>query len=745
MRKSVRYFAALILSLSMLFLPSVTGVLNVRAQAEAPSLKKIHPNVITAGTRTFTIRLDGKRFASDADVLFDGVPLASPRMSRNGKVLLAEVDASLIASPGSHTIQGVNPDGSGTATATLTVGPQDPDLQIRLEQSAVQEDAGVIFLPTIRTDSFKNGTDVLVWGRDGKPTEIPGGVQIEIPEDLVNDPANIPITLIDKDGNLSNTELFFVVPIPAEINSVDPASLEVGTEDVPLIVTGVFKPGAVIVVNNMPLETTVGKNQRLEATLPGALRSEPTQLVFRVEQEGIQSLDTIVPVTPTSDPFIFNLAPIRIRQGENKTSIEVIGANFDKKVTAFIDGQEASIKTTTKTRLTVVLKPDLPLGVHTVQVKDADGNTTETSSFEVVPDVEVSTLAGAAKIGFDTGCISGEEARFRRPRRMTFGPDGLLYVTDQQNHAIRTVNVDTGEVCTITGTGEDGYHDSGNEAGEPPTFSFPNGIAVDESGTILITENGNSVVRRIRRSGGSVTVDTVAGLFREINDPDKQDVFNSTLQGIASYRDAGQFDSGFRTPDEIIIAPDGSIYVADAGNNAIRRISLVGGGAVVETIAGNGVPGFADGDATGGARFNTPTALVLSDDGNFLFVADTNNNRIRKVDLVNRRVSTVAGGASSGTILDGPSGQAILVQPIGLALDSDGVLYVAELGVNDIRRIDAQGNVTTLAGGAGPKLKDGPGLEARFNLPRGLAIDRQRGILYVADYENLVIRRIALR
>ena len=744
MRKSVTYLSVAILSLSTLFLPGVTEVLNVRAQAEAPALKKIHPTVITAGTRTFTIRLDGRRFASDADVLFDGVPLASPRMSKNGKILLAEVDASLIATPGTHTIQGVNPDGAGTATATLTVGPQDPELQIRLEQNAVQEDAGVIFLPTIRTDSFKNGTNVFVWGRDGKPTEIPGGVEIEIPEDLVNDPASIPITLIDKNGNLSNTELFFVVPIPPEINEVDPASLEVGTEDVPVIITGVFKPGATIVVNDMPLATTVGKNQRLEATLPGALRSEPTQLIFRVEQEGIQSLDAIVPVTPTEEPFIFNLAPTRIRKGENKTTIEVIGANFDKKVTAFIDGQEAPIKSFTKTRLTVVLKTDLALGVHTVQVKDIDGNTTETSSFEVVPDVEVSTLAGVGKIGFDPGCVPGDEAKFRRPRRLAFGPDGLLYFTDQQNHAIRTVNVDTREVCTVAGTGEDGYNDSGNELGKPPTFSFPNGLAIAADGTILVTENGNSVIRRIRRSGASITVDTVAGLFREITDPDKQEAFNSTLQGIASYRDAGQFDSAFRTPDEMIIAPDGSVYVADAGNHAIRRVSLVGGGGVVETIAGNGVPGFADGEASR-ARFNTPTALALSDDGNFLFVADTNNNRIRRVDLISRRVSTVAGGATRGTTLDGPRGQAILVQPIGLALDSNGVLYVAELAVNDIRIIDAQGNVNTLAGGGGPKLKNGPGLEARFSMPRGLAIHRQRGILYVADYENLVIRSIALR
>jgi len=90
-------------------------------------------------------------------------------------------------------------------------------------------------------------------------------------------------------------------------------------------------------------------------------------------------------------------------------------------------------------------------------------------------------------------------------------------------------------------------------------------------------------------------------------------------------------------------------------------------------------------------------------------------------------------------------GEATLFQPIGLALDSDGVLYVSEFGNNDIRRIDTLGNVTTVAGGGGAKLRDGTGVEARFNQPRGLAIDSQRGFLYVADYENLVIRKIVLR
>jgi sugar lactone lactonase YvrE len=744
MRKSVTFLIAIVLSFSGLSLPGLTERLSVRAQAEAPSLKKLRPREVTAGTRTFTIRLDGKRFVAGANVLFDGVPLASPRVSRNGKLLLADADASLVETPGDHTVQGVNPDGSSTPTATLTVRPQDPDLQIRLDGNAVQEDSGLIFLPTLVTDSFGKGASVLVWGRSTTVTEVNGGVQIEIPDDLVNDPASIPITLVDKDGNLSNTELFFVVPIPAEINEVEPATLEVGTEDVPLIVRGVFKPGATIFVNDIELPTTQGKNERLEATLPASFRSQPTQLVVRVEQEGIQSQDAILPVTPTTDPFIFNIAPTRIRQGENKPSIEVIGANFSRKDTAFVDGQEALIREVQKTHLTVAIPRDVAVGTHTVQVKNEEGVTTETVSFEVVPDVTVSTFVGTGKIGFDLGCVSGEEARFRRPRRMTFGPDGLLYITDQQNHAIRTVDINTRETCTIAGTGDEGYNDSGNVANKPPTFSFPNGIAVDSSGTIYITENGNNVVRRISRSGGNITVETVAGIFNEITDEDRQERFNSTRHGMASYRDAGAFDSAFRLPDEILIAPDGTIYVADAGNSVIRRIRQNGGQPVVETIAGNGVPGFADGVAEK-SRFNTPTALALSADGNFLFVADTNNNRIRRIDLVNQRVSTFAGGGTKGTISDGPGGQAIILQPIGLALDSDGVLYVAELTVSDIRRIDPAGNVTTLAGGGSLKLRDGPGLEARFNQPRGLAIDTQRGVLYIADYENFVIRSIVVR
>src|SRR5262249_57891892 len=130
MRKAVAVSITAVLFFCWLFLPGITERLTVSAQASGPEIKRIRPNIITAGTRTFTIRLEGRRFAEGANVLFDGVPLPSPRIARNGKILLAEVDASLIANPGTHSIQAQNPDGASTQTLTLTVSAQNPELQI---------------------------------------------------------------------------------------------------------------------------------------------------------------------------------------------------------------------------------------------------------------------------------------------------------------------------------------------------------------------------------------------------------------------------------------------------------------------------------------------------------------------------------------------------------------------------------------------------------------------------------------
>ena len=735
MRKAVIFSLAAIFALSLIGLPRAT----VRAQDATPTLKRVRPDEISAGAPTFTVRLEGKKFASGAKVIFDGVALASSRTSHNGKVLLAEVDASLVATPGQHTVAAQNPDGTTTPGRTLAVLPTSSNVVVRIPQNSVEEDSGTAFVPFIEGSGLSDIEKVFVWG---KSTDFvvtnDSKIQILIPAGFVDDPARIPVDVRDKKGNRSNTEIFFVVPRPASISSLDPDSLTVGTEDVVLRVFGDFKETAVIVVNGTPLPTTLVK-KHLEATIPASFLAQPSQLVVRLEQDGIQSENAILPVTPSEAPFIFTIGPSQVRVGDTRESIEIIGANFDSKTTATVDGQDAKVKNVTHQHLTVIVRSDTlsVLGPHTVQVADKDGNPTNTVTFTVVPDVTVSTVAGSGRLGFNAEtCVSGADALFRRPRRLALGPDGLLYVTDQQNHAIRTVNPDSGEVCTIIG-GEEGYKDSADTT-DPPALSFPNGVTVAGDGTIYVTENGNNVVRRIRRNGSSVVVETFAGLSSMITSPDKQKQLNSTRAGIDGFGNGNLLQATFSSPDDILIAPDGTIYLADAGNHAIRRIRQN----VVDTIAGTGVPGFTDGVAQN-ARFDTPTGLALSLDGRFLYVADTNNHRVRRVDLLTQRVDTLA-GSGSNAVQDGPAGEAAFSQPIGLAVDTDGSVYVSEVFGNDIRRIDPQGNVTTVAGSKS-KFEDGPGLTAKFNNPRGLAIDRQRGILYVADQENQRIRKIVLR
>ncbi|HVG18566.1 MAG TPA: SMP-30/gluconolactonase/LRE family protein [Blastocatellia bacterium] len=741
MRKSVVYWLTAVLTLSWIFLPGLSKRAVVGAQQAAPELRRIGPETITAGSPTFTVRLEGRNFESGAKVLLDGVALSSSRVTKKGKVLLAEVDAGVVATPGTHTVAAMNPGGLTTAPLTLSVVERDPNLIIRLPFTSAQEDSGLVFLPFVTGEGLDNLDKVFVWGRSVQfEVNSDNRIQIQIPEGLVNDPGRIPIVVRNKRGNYSNTEIFFIVPRPARLNELDPDTVEVGSEDFLLKVTGSFKEGAVIVVNGTPLPTTERKGH-LEATIPASLRSQPGQLIVRIEQDGIQSTDAILTVTPTDEPFIFTIAPTVVRQGEGRVTIDIVGANFNEKTRAFIDGQEATVRGVTRRRLTVATPKGLTdaTGTHTIQLSDKDGNMTRTVTFEVIPDVTVSTVAGEKRDGFNTEtCVDSADALFRRPRRLAFGPDGLLYITDQQNHSVRTINTLTGQVCTVAGTGEEGYKDSGDDS-SAPVFSFPNGVVVDAGGTIYVTENGNNVVRRIRRQGGNALVDTFAGTFTFITDKDRQKRLNSTRIGIDGFHDGGLLEASFRLPDDILIAPDGTIYIADAGNHTIRRI--VGGR--VETFAGNGVAGFADGTLEN-ARFDTPTGLAISPDGRFLFVADTRNNRVRRVDVLNRRVDTFAGSGDAGT-QDGPGSEAFFNQPIGLALDSDGTLYVSEVLGNDVRRIDPSGNVSTLAGDGTARFRDGLGVDARFDQPRGLAIDLQRRVLYVADTENFRIRKIQLR
>ncbi|HWP44450.1 MAG TPA: hypothetical protein VNO14_14490, partial [Blastocatellia bacterium] len=636
MRNVVASLFVLMLISSFVLLSGQSDQTVVRAQEAAPpQLKRIRPATITSGAPMFTIRLEGKKFSQGARVLLDGVPLDSSRVTQNGKVLLAEVDPAVVASEGMHTLQALNSDGQTSETRTLTVVAPDPDLHFQLLGNAAQEDVGGL-ISEATGEGFNENTDVQVWGKNSSQVEVSSSERLRfvIASEFLNNVARIPVMVRRGNGRLSNVDIFFVVARPPLLHAVNPDVIEVGTEDFEIRAVGEnFKPDSKLVVNNQVLELTRMREGRLDAVVPAALRAQPGLISVRVEQDGIQTINRTIQVTPTDDPFIFSITPALIRQGDNREKIELVGANFGNDVKVFLDGQEVKVRDSTRRRLSIVIKGDLLAtpGMHTLQVRDSNGIDSNLFTFEVVPDVDVATLAGTSRDGFNPDCVSADVALLRRPRRLAMGPDGLIYVTDQQNHAIRTINPDTGEVCLIAGTGISGYSDSGNSRGFDPSFSFPNGLAVASDGTIYVTENGNNVIRRITRgAGGSVTVETFAGASQEIPNRDRQDKLNSTRLGLSGFRNGEASQAAFRRPDDILIAPDGSLYVVDANNHSIRRIRQSGGQVTVETIAGNGVPGYADGTGEH-VRFNTPTAIALSDDGRFLFVADTNNGRIRRI------------------------------------------------------------------------------------------------------------------
>src|SRR5215212_6414393 len=209
----------------------------------------------------------------------------------------------------------------------------------------------------------------------------------------------------------------------------------------------------------------------------------------------------------------------------------------------------------------------------------------------------------------------------------------------------------------------------------------------------------------------------------------------TTIAGDGSpvLRDGKQ--SGFSDPFGVAIAADGTIYVADAGeSNRIRKISPDGN---VTTLAG-GNEGFSDG-AGASAGFNTPSALALGPDGN-LYVADTGNNRIRKITPAGT-VSTVAGDGTAGYV-DGPGAQAQFNGPVGLAVSEGGDIYVADTYNDAIRMITTQGQVTTIAGAGAPGYADGEQKMALFDTPCGIIVIDNSSLI-VADTGNRRLRKVS--
>jgi sugar lactone lactonase YvrE len=322
----------------------------------------------------------------------------------------------------------------------------------------------------------------------------------------------------------------------------------------------------------------------------------------------------------------------------------------------------------------------------------------------------VSTLAGSGTAGSNDG--TGTVASFTSPSALAVSSTGVLYVGDFGNSIVRTINLTSGSVTTVAGTGVQGLLNGPALSAE---FNGTANIVFDKNGNLYVADEQNNVIRKISNTG---SVTTVAGA------------------GVSGYLDGPAVTAEFNHPEGMVVDANGDIYVVESANNDIRKITMSTG--MVSTYAGTGASAFNDGPVSS-AAFHSPYGITMDGAGN-MYVADIVNNRIRKITISTNTVSTFAGSGSQG-LTNGSAATAAFYYPAGVAFDSKGNLYVAELRNNTIRKIAADGTVSTYAGNGTQGSADGPASSASFHQPIGLTFDSNDN-LYVADELNNKIRKV---
>jgi len=326
----------------------------------------------------------------------------------------------------------------------------------------------------------------------------------------------------------------------------------------------------------------------------------------------------------------------------------------------------------------------------------------------------VSTLAGSTTSGSADG--TGTAASFYYPTGVVADGSGNLFVADMLNNEIRKVVISTGVVTTLAGSTISGSSDG---TGTAASFNWPYGVAIDGNGNLYVADQRNNEIRKIVLSTGAVT--TLAG---------------STTAGSV---DGTGTAASFNWPSGVAIDSNGNLYVADQRNNEIRKIVISTG--VVTTLAGSTSAGSANGTGTA-ASFSYPTGITTDGNGN-LYIADQHNNEIRNVVISTGVVTTLAGSTTAGSA-NGTGTAASFTYPTGVAIDSNGNIYIADQSNTEIRKIViSTGVVTTLAGSTTSGSANGTGTSASFYYPTGVAMDGN-GNLFVADAGNDEIRQIAI-
>lgn len=423
--------------------------------------------------------------------------------------------------------------------------------------------------------------------------------------------------------------------------------------------------------------------------------------------------NAVATINPTADlvnnkTYYIQIAPTAFKDATNNNF-----AGITDKTTYNFTTIANTTPTFTSTPITTV--NENTTYTYTITTNDADNDdvtitaTTKPSWLNLITNIDgqVSTFAGSGANGNLDGI--GVTASFSSPFDLVSDVTGNIYIADPGYDLIRKITP-TGNVTTFAGSGNSGSTDA---TGIAASFNDPRGIAIDNFGNIYVADSNNHIIRKITPAG---VVTTFAG------------------SGNLGSADGLGTAASFRNPYGLVVDSSNNIYVADTRNNKIRKITPLG---IVTTLAGSGNLGSTDATGTA-ASFVNPSGITIDDSGN-LYIADTGNHKIRKITPAGM-VTTIAGSGTIGNT-DATSTAASFNYPDGIAIDSNGNIYIADSGNHKIRKITSEGIVITFAGSGVSGSIDATGAASNFFTPSGITID-SNGKIYVADTRNNKIRKI---
>jgi sugar lactone lactonase YvrE len=282
---------------------------------------------------------------------------------------------------------------------------------------------------------------------------------------------------------------------------------------------------------------------------------------------------------------------------------------------------------------------------------------------------EAKVVAGCGEKGYSGDGGPATEARLNEPYEVRFDAQGNMYFVEMQNHLIRRVDAKTGVISTVAGTGEAGFSGDGGPA-LSAQFRQPHSIALDGAGGLYVADIGNHRIRRIDLEKG--TIETIAGSNERRLPKDRQQARGNPILG----------------PRALFIR-DGVMWIALREGHSVWRMNLKDG--VLHHVAGSGAKGYqGDGGPAAAATFNGPKGIALDAGGN-IFLADTENQAIRRIDARTNIVTTLAGNGEQGYGGDGgPATSAKLARPHGICVDRDGVVYIGDTLNHRVREVQSK-------------------------------------------------------